>query len=66
MRKLRHARCASALGVVLLFILAAFSLLAFHERSFDAGALLLAALYRLLFCYPIVCLRVLLRMRTDY
>ena len=40
MRKLRHARCASALGVVLLFILAAFSLLAFHEGSFDAGALL--------------------------
>lgn len=40
MRKLRHARCASALGVVLLFILATFSLLAFHEGSFDAGALL--------------------------
>ncbi len=47
MHKLRHARCAAALGAVLFFILSAFFLLAFHAEAFDAGALAFGAVVSL-------------------
>ncbi|MGN0800669.1 MAG: FtsW/RodA/SpoVE family cell cycle protein [Christensenellales bacterium] len=43
MDRLRHARCASALGIVLFFIVSAFLLLAFRGEAFDAAALLFGA-----------------------
>ena len=48
MDKLRHARCASALGIVLFFIVSAFLLLAFRGESFDAAALLFGAVVALI------------------
>lgn len=48
MDKLRHARCASALGIVLFFIVSAFLLLAFRGEAFDAAALLFGAVVALI------------------
>ena len=48
MDKLRHARCASALGIVLFFIVSAFLLLAFRGETFDAAALLFGAVVALI------------------
>lgn len=48
MDKLRHARCASALGIVLFFIVTAFFLLAFRGEAFDAAALLFGAVVALI------------------
>lgn len=48
MDKLRHARCASALGIVLFFIVSAFLLLAFRGEAFDADALLFGAVVALI------------------
>lgn len=48
MDRLRHARCASALGIVLFFIVSAFLLLAFRGEAFDAAALLFGAVVALI------------------
>lgn len=48
MDKLRHARCASALGIVFFFIVSAFLLLAFRGEAFDAAALLFGAVVALI------------------
>lgn len=48
MDKLRHARCTSALGIVLFFIVSAFLLLAFRGEAFDAAALLFGAVVALI------------------
>ena len=48
MDKLRHARCASALGIVLFFIVSAFLLLAFRGEAYDVAALLFGAVVALI------------------
>lgn len=48
MDKLRHARCASALGIVLFFIVSAFLLLAFRGEAYDVAALLFGAVFALI------------------